>query len=161
MLTFAAFNQSHNAPTSAQALQPNISSEYPEGTVIRVRKKDGVRMWYFKGVLHRDPEKGPAIENPDGTGECYTEGKRYGEVWADEIVVLPPEPLPAIVAKPVDLPKIQERSRMSFTEFKLQQQRNRAAEASADVFDDESPTLADLSRLFKGFLRPTKSRHRR
>lgn len=138
---------------SLKAAEPLISSEYPEGTTIRVRKKDGIRFWYFNGVLHRDPVKGPAVENPDGTGVCYTMGKPHGEVWVDELV--PAEPVPAAeveVKKPLvpsaPIPKREGRQSMTFAEFKLQQARNKAAEDFQGDAEDE-PTFADLSRLFK------------
>lgn len=150
---------------SLKAPGPLISSDYPEGTVIRVRKKDGIRFWYLDGVLHRDPAKGPAVENPDGTGVCYSYGKPHGEVWVDELV--PVVLAPAVVVEvikhvppPTPKPKREDRVSMSFAEFKLQQARNKAAEDLREDVEDE-PTAADLSRLFKMPGIKAKSRHRK
>lgn len=149
-------------------IEPLISSDYPEGTVIRVRKKDGIRFWYLDGLLHRDPAKGPAVENPDGTGVCYTMGKPHGEVWVDELVPSEEAPAPAVavaavVKKPAPSPvkpKREGRIRMSFVEFKLQQARNKAAENLHDDLEEE-PGAADLSRLFRVQSFRPKSKHRR
>lgn len=137
----------------SKVVNPLISNDYPDGTVIRVRKLDGVRMWYLNGLLNRDPNKGPAVENPDGTGRCYVNGKPHGEMWVDEIVPVVEEAKPAVVQEVKKLvpssiyPKKDNRQSMSFAEFKLSQARNKAAEELHA--DEDEPTLADLSRLFK------------
>lgn len=153
-----------NAPPKKRREEPVPSNDYPEGTIIRVRKADGVRMWYLDGVLHRAPDRGPAIENPDGTGVCYVKGKPHGEVWEDEVIPLVEEKPAAVkVAPPAPpKPKAVVKQRMSFSEFQLLQERNKAAEnnAQSDSSDDE-PTLADLSKLFKANGFRAKSKHRR
>jgi hypothetical protein len=36
--------------------------------------KDGSKRYYRNGMLHRDPYHGPAVEFPDGSGDCYVNG---------------------------------------------------------------------------------------
>lgn len=149
-----------NKPHPELKKPPMISSDYPDGTVIRVRKSDGMRFWHLDGKLHRNPAKGPAVEKENGTGHCYKHGVPLKEEWVDvveEIVVAPVAPPPQIVIKTPILKAT--KARMSYTEFQLQQARSRSAEEARA--DDEEPTLADLSRLFK--IPPTrnKSKHRR
>ena len=47
-----------------------------DGVEIKV-ERDGTRLWYLHGVLHRD--NGPAVERPEGDYRWYQFGKEHRE----------------------------------------------------------------------------------
>ncbi len=56
-----------------------------------IKRTDGTRMWFKKGLLHRDG--GPAIVRPDGSSEWWTNGEPV-KTPKDAAHVEPPKPTP-------------------------------------------------------------------
>ena len=65
---------------SKKELAPEIGE--PDVPKIRIGK-DGTKRYYFLGMLHRNPEAGPAIEEPgeESIGDCYSRGILLDEKW--------------------------------------------------------------------------------
>lgn len=63
--------------------------------------KDGTKRYYTNGILHREPTHGPAVEEPDGSGDCYVQGVLQEAKWfcgryfenqeALDVSIAPPE----------------------------------------------------------------------
>lgn len=97
----------------------STAQDFTGKSLIRVRK-DGVRIYYNeKRVIHRDPLRGPAIENPDGTGQCFVEGSPTGEVYE------------ATTANPEDLIKAEE----EFLKFRSEDKRKDIQKQAAYLTD--------------------------
>ena len=59
-----------------------LAPELSDSDTPKVRTcKDGTKKYYMHGMLHREPTHGPAIEEPDGSGECYVRGVKQDAVW--------------------------------------------------------------------------------